>query len=184
MPTSAGIAGAPTSRPSRMRQTPKGVPLAQAGLRHVHVALLEDAQRQPAARKEHGVEREERDARSSGGVVSCARPRWRTSTLQSLRKASARRSARYTERWRPPVQPIATRDASCGSRARSSGSQRASKPRDVLEPALDRGVAARGTRSPARSRAGKAGAARDRSAGWAACGRRTPSRRRAACRRL
>src|SRR6185503_16740031 len=35
--------------------------LAQAGLGHVHVALLEDAQRQPAAREEHGVEREKRN---------------------------------------------------------------------------------------------------------------------------
>jgi hypothetical protein len=35
--------------------------LAQAGLGHVHVALLEDAKRQAAARKEHGVEREKRE---------------------------------------------------------------------------------------------------------------------------
>src|SRR6267142_2751834 len=101
--------------------------LAQAGLRHVHVALLEDAKRQPAARKEHGVEREERNVVHSE-ASSRARPRWRTSTLQSFRKASARRSARYTERWRPPVQPIATLTELRFSRT-ISGSQRASRPR-------------------------------------------------------
>jgi hypothetical protein len=31
----------------------------QAGLGHPHVALLENAQRQPAARKQHGVQQEE-----------------------------------------------------------------------------------------------------------------------------
>src|SRR6185295_10211542 len=101
--------------------------LAQAGLGHVHVALLEDAQRQPAARKEHGVQREEREVVHPEDS-SRARPRWRTSTLQSLRKASARRSTRYTERWRPPVQPIATLTELRFSRT-ISGSQRASRPR-------------------------------------------------------
>jgi A/G-specific adenine glycosylase len=40
--------------------------------------------------------------------TSAASARWRTSTRQSRPNASARRSARYTERCRPPVQPIAT----------------------------------------------------------------------------
>src|SRR5688572_27894619 len=68
----------------------EGRAVLQAGLRHVHVARLEDAQRQPPARKEHGVQRKQRQFYSG---LSCARPRWRTSTRHSAPKAAARRLA-------------------------------------------------------------------------------------------
>jgi hypothetical protein len=66
--------------------------LAQAGFRHVQVALLEEPQRQPPAREEHRLQREERDV--GGGAHSRARPRWRTSTRQLPANAAASFSAR------------------------------------------------------------------------------------------
>jgi hypothetical protein len=44
----------------------------QAALGHIHVALLEDAERQPASGKEDGVKREKRQFYD---VPSCASPR-------------------------------------------------------------------------------------------------------------
>src|SRR5687768_16867546 len=98
-----------------------------AAFRHLQVALLEDAQRQPAAGKQNRAQRKEGKMQRQVfyGVPSSVRPRWRTSTFQSPRNVSASFSARYTERWRPPVQPIATVTWLRFSRA-ISGSQRAS----------------------------------------------------------
>src|SRR5262249_50490639 len=114
----------------------EGRALAQAGLLHLHVALLEDAQRQPAARKEHGVEREERKLGQLRGhtTSSRARPGCPTSTPQSWRKPWAGRSRRYPGGGRPPVQPMATvtelrfsrtiSGSQCESSPRTSSSQR------------------------------------------------------------
>src|SRR5207244_11029689 len=106
--------------------------VAQAGLGHVHVALLEDPQRQPAPREEDGGEWKKRQL--VYGAPSPASARWRTSTRQSARNAFASSSARYTERWRPPVQPMATvtwlrcsrtiSGSQCLSRRGTSSSQR------------------------------------------------------------
>src|SRR6185436_5117864 len=94
----------------------EGSPGAQATLGHFQVTLLEDLQRQQAAGEEHGAERKERNvlagvrhsATAATAAAAAARPRWRTSTRASAPNARASCSARYTERWRPPVQPIAT----------------------------------------------------------------------------
>lgn len=74
----------------------EGRAVLEAGFRHLHVAHLEDAQRQPAARKKHGVQREKRQLVYAGFSVafSRARPRCRTSTFQSAPKAAASFSAR------------------------------------------------------------------------------------------
>ena len=66
--------------------------VAQAGLQHVDIALLEDAQRQPPAGKKHRVQRKEREL--VYGSASSASARWRTSTRQSPRKALASSSAK------------------------------------------------------------------------------------------
>ena len=97
---------------------------------HVHVARLEHAQRQHAAREQHRIERKDREFgghdRNDCGRVQCAfgapwpspvrvrssarrNSRWRVMTCVV---ASARRRAScsqaQTERCWPPVQPIAT----------------------------------------------------------------------------
>src|SRR5205814_4514956 len=69
------------------RADAKGGGVAQAQLRHVHITLLEDAQRQPAAGKQHRVQRKQRYF--SYGALSSASTRWRTSTRHSGRKAFA-----------------------------------------------------------------------------------------------
>src|SRR6185503_11274032 len=97
----------------------------EAGLRHRHVALLKDAQRQVPAREQHRVEREERQIVYFAS--SEARCRCLTSTFHFAVNAAARRSARYTERCRPPVQPMATVTELRFSRT-ISGSQRSSRP--------------------------------------------------------
>ena len=66
--------------------------VAQAGLQHIDIALLEDAQRQPAAGKKYRVQRKEREL--VYGCASSASARWRTSTRQSPRKALASSSAK------------------------------------------------------------------------------------------
>src|SRR3954466_2942930 len=93
----------------------EGSVVAEARFCHVHVPLLEDAKRQPSSREENGVERKKSDVvvdvngRFRGLVhEDVSKPRCRTSPCHGGRKASASRSARYTDRWRPPVQPIAT----------------------------------------------------------------------------
>src|SRR5262249_9499161 len=95
--------------------------ILEARLGHRHVALLEDAQRQPASGEEDAVQREE------GQIVyrAFSRCRCRTSTFHFAPNAAARRSTRYTERCRPPVQPIATVTELRFSRT-ISGSQRSS----------------------------------------------------------
>src|SRR5690606_41839958 len=95
--------------------------VAQALADHVHVARLEDAQRQDAAREEAGIERKERDdgraahhpGHPRGATVQAASlpeesPRWRTSTCSSGRKRAASCSTMYTLRCWPPVQPMGT----------------------------------------------------------------------------
>src|SRR5216683_2970242 len=72
----------------------EGRVVAQASLRHFHVALLEDPQRQAAAGKEHRVQGEKRAVLHYACAPSRARPRWRTRTRHCTRKASASRSAR------------------------------------------------------------------------------------------
>src|SRR3954463_15173265 len=63
----------------------EGRVVAQAGFQHLDVALLEDAQRQPSARKKDAVERKERQI--VYGSASWASARWRTRTRPAPREA-------------------------------------------------------------------------------------------------
>ena len=88
--------------------------VAEARRSHLDVALLEDPERQAAARKEHRVQREQRKLRSEAirrvrdPASDQPSSRCRIRTWLCGENVLASRSTRYTERCRPPVQPIAT----------------------------------------------------------------------------
>jgi hypothetical protein len=76
---------------------PEGLALAHAAADHVDIAGLEDAQRQQSARKQHGVEREQRD------VVPCAS---RHCASLRARRRRARRQRLEQPRVQPPKPPL------------------------------------------------------------------------------
>ena len=134
----------------------------------------------PAARRsatssarwlDHGVRRR-------AGRLSMSR--WATSTRRRRARgsAAARCSAIATERWRPPVQPIAIvrwalpSATYCGSRKSSSGDEALVELRE--RPSRSMYV------DDARVVAGQRAQRPARSAGWAGSGRRRRGRRRAA----